>query len=210
MKSFQLWWQDPATVSRMVKALQQGQVVVGTSDTVVGLLADATQEGFQALNQIKGRVDKPYVVLIASSDKLTHFVQTPLTSQVQKLIASCWPGPLTLVLPTKTGIGQFLAPSGSIALRVPKHEGLLALLPHFEGVYSTSANLSGHPVPATLDELDPGIREKVAYVVGDKNEVSTVVPSTIIDCTGEQLKVIREGAYSIAELEKMVSHTIGY
>jgi L-threonylcarbamoyladenylate synthase len=208
MKSLQLFWQDESTIARLSKALKDGDVVAGTSDTVLGLLADTTQEGFLALNAIKGRHDKPYLVLIASVDKVNHFAQFPLSPDVQKLMAACWPGPLTLVLPAKKELAPWLAPSGTIALRVPQHAGLLELLPHFEGLYSTSANLAGKPVPKTLNELDALIRENVAYVVDDKEGKNTVVPSTIIDCTRPQLKIIREGTYSIADLKKIIKHKI--
>lgn len=213
MKSFQLWWDDPLTISRLETALKKGEVIAGTSDTVLGFLADTTNQGFLALNAIKGRQDKPYLILIASSDKLTSFIQGPLSPEVKKLISACWPGPLTLVLPATllrlSGQSARQAPAGkTVALRVPNHPGLLKLLPHFEGLYSTSANLSGNPVPATLDGLDASIREKVAYLVGDTKAPEALLPSTIIDCTGDKLKVLREGAYAIAELEKIIGYKI--
>lgn len=209
MKSFKQVWQNPATQELITRALKKGDVVAGTSDTVIGLLADTTEQGFLSLNALKGREAKPYVILIASPDNVAYFAQTPLSPQVQKLMSSCWPGPLTLVLPAKKGLPSWLAsPSGSIALRVPNHAGLLKLLPHFEGLYSTSANLSGKPVPSTLDELDPGVEANVAYVVDDDAGKNGVVPSTIIDCTQDRLKVIREGAYSIAGLQAIIGYVL--
>jgi tRNA threonylcarbamoyl adenosine modification protein (Sua5/YciO/YrdC/YwlC family) len=209
MKSFKQSWHDPASIELLARALKNGDVVAGTSDTVLGLLADTTEQGFLALNALKGREAKPYVILIASPDKVTSFVQEPLSPEVQKLMSSCWPGPLTLVLPAKAGIFPWLASAGkTIALRVPNYAGLLKLLPYFEGLYSTSANLSGKPVPLTLDALDPAIRENVAFLVDDEESTSTVTPSTIIDCTGDRLKVIREGAYSIAVLSRLIGYQI--
>lgn len=204
-------WQNPATVELLCRELKNGQVVAGTSDTVLGLLADTTEEGFLALNALKGREAKPYVILIASPEKIGYFAQEPLSPEIKKLMAACWPGPLTLVLPAKKGMEPWLAsPSGGIALRVPNHAGLLNLLPHFEGLYSTSANLSGKPVPATLNELDPVIRKNVSFFVDDEKgrSTTTITPSTIIDCTGDRLKVIREGAYSISEIEKIVGYKL--
>lgn len=204
MKSLPLVWQSHAARKAIAQALEQGALVVGTSDTVLGLLANTTESGFVALNSLKGRQDKPYVILIASVGKVDHFVQAPLPESVHKLMAACWPGPLTLILPAKSSLGSFLAPHGTIALRVPNHAGLLDLLPHFEGLYSTSANLSGQPVPYSVSELDPAITRAAAYLVVDDYEHGAIVPSTIIDCTGDQLRVVRRGAYAIDDLEKIV------
>ena len=92
---------------------------------------------------------------------------------------------------------------GRIALRVPDHAGLQKLLTHFTGLFSTSANISGNPIPRTINEVDERIVKQVSCAVIDKKEKPVaLLSSTIIDCSGEPIVVVRKGAYPIDELKK--------
>ncbi len=199
----QLSWQNTTDQQKIITLIKNGKVIAGASDTVLGLLANTTAVGHAALNNIKGRAEKSYIVLIADKSKLVHFIPGPLLAPVQKLIEHCWPGPLTLILKAHVALPAYLkSHDGTIALRVPNHAGLLGVLQHFDGLFSTSANKSGMPVAERVEDLDLLIAKEVACIVVDettKTHVST--PSTIIDCSSENLRVIREGAYSIKELE---------
>ena len=199
-----LYWDDQGAVSSIRKVLSEGNVVAGTSDTIPGLLAPISLQGVMFLDEIKKRRDKPYLVLIESKKKLFRFIYKKKIYHIESLLEYCWPGPLTVILPPKKEVPSYaLSKEGTIALRVPNHEGLLTLLKDFDGLFSTSANIADQPVPKTADEIDPSILEKVAYLVVDSIEVGTSKPSTILDCTGKQIKVVREGEYSVGELEKI-------
>jgi len=104
----------------------------------------------------------------------------------------------------KQSIPDFMkSKKGTIALRVPDHTGLQKLLPHFTGLFSTSANIGGNPIPRTIEEIDERIVKQIACVVLDKKEKQvTSLPSTIIDCSGNNITVVREGAYPVDELRK--------
>jgi len=81
--------------------------------------------------------------------------------------------------------------------------GLQQLLAYLPGLFSTSANISGKPIPQTINEVDERIVSQVAYAVIDKKEKAhKSIPSTIIDCSGERIVVVREGAYPTDELRK--------
>ncbi len=204
MKTQQLLWSDASAIKMLQQALQDNQVVVGSSDTVLGLLAPLSEAGFQALNNLKQRNEKPYLVLIASVDKVAYFADQ-IPDYAQMFMHTCWPGPLTIIVKAKKGLPSYLvSPQGTIALRVPEHTGLLTLLQHFPGLFSTSANITGEPIPNTLEDLDPHIAGGVAYKMVDQGSAAHTVPSTLIDCSGPQLKVVREGAYPIAMLEEMI------
>ncbi len=203
-----LSWHDATMVPALEDALRQGAVVAGTSDTILGLLADLTLSGFQELNRIKGRYEKPYLILIANQQKLAHFVPLPLDPQVKRLTENCWPGPLTIIFKAKDSVPSFMkSAQGTIALRMPQHAGLQGLLAHFDGLFSTSANKAGEDVAKSIGQLDQSIAQAVAYLVSD-NGAPLDQPSTIIDATGKKLKVIREGAYSVAALEKVIGGTL--
>ena len=201
-----LYWENDAAVIALEKSLKEGALVLGDSDTVFGLLATCSQKGFDALNATKRREAKPYLVLIDSLDKLDYFVEFPLASQVQEIVTTCWPGPLTIIFKAKKDLPSYLQSSdGTIALRMPNHQGLQKLLSRFDdGLFSTSANLTGQPLPEIIEEVDPIIMHAVSQVVTNKNRSDVGLPSTIIDCSRTPIKIVREGAFSKEVLEKFL------
>jgi len=207
MKRSCLYWNDSHAIRRVASALDEGKVVFGTSDTILGLLAPLTKAGFNKLNEIKGRSGKPYIVLIGKPDQVLLFTEK-LSSTIKTLINRCWPGPLTLILKAKKNIPSFLtSKKGAIALRMPRHQGILKLLCQFDGLFSTSANKEGQPVPQKISEVDSSIIEQTSFCVLDRprqRKLSGIPPSTILDCTGRTIRIVREGAYSIQMLEELV------
>src|SRR5258708_2226171 len=99
-----LWWQDEQTLSLLTKSLQADHCSITSTDTVLGLLAPFTQNGFETLNTIKdGRQNKPYIILISSPQKLELFVETALLNEkISNLIERCWPGPVTFIFQAKS------------------------------------------------------------------------------------------------------------
>lgn len=208
MKIKTVFWNDLEGLKSVVTALQAGQVVVGTSDTVLGLLAPCTASGMQKLNEIKGRANKPYLVLIANADKLAHFIDSNNIARIEQLAAYAWPGPLTLVCRVKDSVPSYLQSSeGTIGLRVPDHAGLLTVLQHFNGLFSTSANKAGQPIPDKVADLHSNIINSAAFLVTEEQLVAQTLPSTILDCSGERIRVLRVGAFSIEELEAVVGES---
>jgi L-threonylcarbamoyladenylate synthase len=206
MKSTCLSWSDQKDRKKLVGLIGHGGVVVGPSDTVIGLLANATQQGVVALDTIKKRSGKPYIILINEADKIGHYAQIPHDESVKKLINECWPGPLTLLLKAKEGVRLYPQDVATIALRIPAHQGLLDILAHFSGLLSTSANLAGDPIPTSMEEVSQDIMENVSGCISATD--FTTVPSTIIDCSGDQIVLIREGAYKVKDLEKIVGFQV--
>lgn len=200
-----LSWSDLDSRVLIVQILQSENVVAGSSDTVLGLLSPITERGSGLLNEIKIRKDKPYIILIESALKISYFVDPEEVKRVAKLIESCWPGPLTLIFKAREDLPVWMkASNGTISLRIPKHVGLLAILSHFPGLFSTSANLAGQPVPTKIEDIDPHIMARIKLLIVDSDSEEAIIPSTILDCSGPDIKVVREGAYSIAKLEKIL------
>lgn len=199
-----LAWNKKKDIKKVAEELAKG-AVLGTSDTVLGLLAPVHEQGMLALNGIKGRVDKPYIVLIGQKSRINDFSDC-WAAGVQEMVEHCWPGPLTLILKAKAEAPAYVKGShGTVAIRMPAHEGLLTLLQEVPAVFSTSANKAGQAVPACFEDVDPDIISRVRAIIMDDSHASctNVTPSTIIDCTGAQLKVVREGAYAIKALEEI-------
>lgn len=196
-----IYWQDKTSIDKIVKKLKEGAVVAGTSDTIIGLIAPFTKKGFETLNKLKGRSDKPYLVVVGNQGQADQFTDALTQEPLKALVKNCWPGPLTLIVPAKESVPSFAtSSSNAIALRIPDHPGLQAVAAQMGGVFSTSANPAGQPVPQTIEEIDPAITDSVTLSIDDR-EQATKSPSTILDCTGDTVKLIREGAYTKTMLQ---------
>lgn len=199
------WWQDEQTISSLEKSLKADQCSITSTDTILGLIAPLTEHGFEKLNAIKGgRQNKPYLILISSPQKLESFVETSLLSiKISDLIERCWPGPVTFIFKARPDWPRHLvSEQGTIALRCPKHPGLLRLLESFDGLFSTSANKSGQEPPQTLDQIDLSILEQINMIIMDKDRIpGQNLPSTILDVSdGKTINVVRQGAYPVSDI----------
>ncbi len=207
MSGISLFWDYTRDITRLAQLLKNNNACIGSSDTVIGILAPLTLQGYLKLNILKERSQKPYVVLVGSFDRVERFAYFPKVSYLQKLLKSCWPGPLTVILQSKHDNEKFLQfENNTIAIRVPDHVGLRKLLQYIDGVFSTSANKAGKPIPALLDDVDANIQRAVECTITERIPKKSLVSSTIIDCSQEKLTLIREGAISFAYLTKMVEN----
>lgn len=202
MTSKTLSWEDNLSIRKVISLLKRGEVVIGPSDTVLGFYALPTEQGFLSLNKIKKRLEKPYILLIPVSFVLSEYVDSGYLLQTEKIMARFWPGPLTIIFKAKSDVPAYMTSSeGAIAVRVPNDVKVLSLLVQAGPLFSTSANLAGEPVPSTLDQVSPIIKEQVAALLEGESKVNAL-PSTIIDVTGDKPVIIREGAYSKEELQE--------
>lgn len=201
-------WQDPSTIPLLEQALAAGNCSITSTDTILGFLAPLTEQGFAGLNALKGgRQDKPYLVLIASPDKLEAFIDyAALAPKIQKLVTQCWPGPVTIIFKAKPNLPKYLvSPTGTIAIRCPQHTGLLTLLASYDGLFSTSANRSGQEPPQHVEQIDPDVIELVDYIVTEPNPTQEAqLPSTIIDASdNHNIKVVRAGTFPASKLDEL-------
>lgn len=199
------YWDEKDVYAHSIHVLNEDRVVVATSDTVLGLLAPLTHAGKVELDRIKKRTDKPYIVLVRNSHQATLFSDEIKQEKLAPLLKACWPGPLTIIVKANSQVSSYItSATGALSLRVPNHGGLQKLLQSFEGLFSTSANITGESVPKTLKEVTPTIMDEVAMVIDDRIKKESK-PSTIIDCTGSHIKLVREGMYSRKFLEQYIA-----
>lgn len=180
-------------IDEAVAAIRAGLVVVLPTDTVYGLAADAYRvEGRDALYALKGRdVRQPSALVAASVDVLLAAVpELP-----EPIVRALLPGAFTLILPNPAARFPWLCGEEptTIGVRVP----LLAgpgrdVLDQVGAVVATSANLPGNAEPRRLDDVPPALRAAAAALV-DAGELPGI-PSTILDLTGQEPRVVREGA----------------
>lgn len=201
-----IYWEEKTTIDRLVDDLGRGTPAITSTDTVLGLLACVRKEGLELLNTIKGRdISQSNLILVSSIKKAEKFIKIPSNSFAEKLSLQ-WPAPLTII-----GLAQESVPSyacsfdRTVAVRVPDHEGLQNLLVHFDGLFSTSANMHGCPIPTSIEEIDQKIAARMPYVVVDRAKlVYPAISSTIVDCTRSDLRIVRQGVFDIASFEIQV------
>ena len=201
------YWDDEHTIETIGRAIQDGKLVISTTDTVIGLLAGATKKGKNSLDLAKNRVEKPYLLLVVDIEKALGYVHPDERVQIENIGRVCWPGPVTLVARAAPGLPDYLLSSeGTIALRVPAHSGLQRLLGHVDVLFSTSANTAGAPVPELLKDLDSSFLKKAVAIVADRKEDKKTVPSTIINCSTDPVSIVRKGAFAVELLKPIIGY----
>jgi L-threonylcarbamoyladenylate synthase len=185
-------------VDDAVAAVQEGKLVVLPTDTVYGLCATPYRsEPVERLYKAKGRDPIQPIALVASSLEMLFECMPELRGRAGTIARALLPGPYTLILPNPARRYRWLTGStpDAIGVRVPEFEGdAQAILDRLCAVAATSANASGGPEPRAVDDVPQEIRN--AAVVVDAGELPGV-PSTVIDFTGPEPRVIREGAGDI-------------
>jgi L-threonylcarbamoyladenylate synthase len=205
------------TADAMARAAQQlkaGSLVAFPTETVYGLGADATNaDAVARIYKAKGRpADHPLIVHLADMQDIADWADE-IPEYAIALARKFWPGPMTLILKRSALAKDFITGGQeTVGLRVPDHVIALALLNEFKkiggkGVAAPSANRFGHVSPTTSDavraELADYLEEGDLILDGGASLVG--VESTIIDCTGELLKILRPGAIT----EEMMKETTG-
>ena len=192
---------ESSSVAEAVDAIRRGEPVILPTDTVYGLCADAYRsEPTERVYRLKGRPrTKPSALLAADVDTLLECIPE-LRGRSGSIAHALLPGPLTLILPNPARRFSWVTGESydAIGVRVPALDGPAAEVLEQAGcVIATSANLPGGPDPRRLDEIPEEIRGGVAAAI-DGGELPGT-PSTVLDFTGDEPKVVREGAAPAAE-----------
>jgi L-threonylcarbamoyladenylate synthase len=195
-----------AAIAQAAKALHDGQLVGLPTETVYGLAGNATDDDAVAkIFAAKGRPsDHPLIVHVASVAQVPLFAaQVP--DFAQKLMQAFWPGPLTLILPRKSGVAAASAGGqDSIGLRCPSHPVAQALLRAclplgVLGVSAPSANRFGRVSPTSAAHVQSELGPDLLILDGGDCEVG--IESTIIDCTRGEPVLLRPGQITRAQIE---------
>lgn len=178
-------------IDAVVEAIRAGRPVILPTDTVYGLCSDPSEEAVAQLYGLKGRGNAQPTALVAASEEAALAAIPELRGQ------TLLPGPFTLILPNPTRRLPWLTGERpeTIGVRIPDLVGeARAVLARVGVVAATSANLPGGPDPRRLDDVSRELRAGAAAEL-DGGELPGA-PSTVIDLTGAQPVVLREGAVS--------------
>jgi L-threonylcarbamoyladenylate synthase len=194
---------DQAGVARAAALLRGGEVIGFPTDTVYGLAALASdQRAVRRVFEVKGRpFSQPLILMVAEVAQVGEWAE--VDGRAADYMERWWPGPLTLVLAARPGLGPPLTSSGSprtVGIRIPDHPVALRLLADVQAaVATTSANRSGQP-PA-LTPLESAWVKGLAAVL-DGGRAPGGVPSTLLDLSGPEPRILREGPISAPALFK--------
>lgn len=182
-------------ITAVIQALKKGQVLACPTDTVYGLLADATNKKAVAkVFLIKGREKgKSLPVFVSSIAMAKKFAR--VSSSQEKYMRKAWPGKVTAVLKSRGVLPKETGTQESIGLRIPKHELVQLILQKVKvPLTGTSANLSGEPPLSDSKEVFRQFQNRKYQpdILIDAGKLPFSKPSKVIDITGQKKKVLRK------------------
>jgi L-threonylcarbamoyladenylate synthase len=184
---------------KIIKIIKEGGVIICPTDTVYGLLADATSEkAVGKIFEIKKRPKEKAIPIFVKDLKMAKKFAA-INKKQEKILKEKWPGKFTFVL-KRQGAEIFGVNKKTIALRIPKFKLVNELLKKFKKpLTGTSANISGKPASTRIKDVIKQFEGKKYQpdLILDAGNLKKSEPSTIINLTGSELKILRKGDFKI-------------
>lgn len=188
---------------KITRILNNNGVISVPTDTVFGLCAKvSSQTAYNKLIKIKNRpLDKSFPIMCADLKQINKVAI--VTETAGKIINEFMPGPITIILKRKPYLPEYITNGkDTIAIRMATSKDLENILREIDNpVFMTSANQSGEPVCTNLDEIEKNCPLLDAMVEGN---VLFGKASTIIDCSQDEISVLREGPISLEQIKKIL------
>jgi L-threonylcarbamoyladenylate synthase len=178
---------------RAIDVLAQGWPIAIPTDTVYGLAADPFRPGAaDRLFDAKRRPRDVSLPVLVSDTEQALALATAVPATAAALMARFWPGALTVVLPARPGLAADLGDDdATVGVRCPAHPVPLALCAAVGPLATTSANRHGRPTLTTAAEVVAAFGDEVPVVLD--GGTCSGSPSTVVDCTGVEPRLLREG-----------------
>jgi L-threonylcarbamoyladenylate synthase len=197
---------DPVTIARAAGLLRGGELVAFPTETVYGLGANALDENaVRMIFTAKGRpATNPVIVHVADAGQIPE-VAANWPEAARKLAAAFWPGPLTIVVPKTPNLPAVVTAGGpTVAVRCPRHLVAAALI-QAAGfpVAAPSANRSTELSPTRAEHVLKGLGGRIAAIL-DGGPCPGGIESTVVDATGDVVRLLRPGLVTVPMLEAVV------
>ena len=190
-------------IEKLANILKEDGVISVPTDTVFGICGKIESElEYHKIIKLKNRsLEKSFPVMCANENQIKNIAI--VNERAEKIIKEFMPGPITLVLKKNNKLPEYVTNGkDTIAVRMATSKAIEKLILKTESpIFMTSANKSGEPECTTLDEienacpfLDGMMEGNVVYSQG----------STIVDCTNEEIKILREGPISLEQIKKVI------
>ncbi len=201
--------QSTQALEYAARTISDGRLIAFRTDTFYGIAADPLNPlAVRRIRHLKGREEtRPILLLVSDYYKVEDFITEP--SELFRSIASRhWPGPLTLVGRARPELPEELtAGTGTIGLRLPDDEDVGSLVRACGGALTaTSANYSGGLPARTAKDVEAYFKDRIDLIV-DGGEATVMEPSTVLDLSGPEPRLIREGAISRKTLDETLRET---
>ncbi|MBT3188300.1 MAG: threonylcarbamoyl-AMP synthase [Anaerolineae bacterium] len=179
-----------------LKLLRAGELVAFPTDTVYGVGTLAfNAAGAEKIYQAKKRPpDKALPILLADIEDFEK-VAINVPEMARKLAEKFLPGALTIILPKHPDIPDVISSLDTVGIRIPDHDFTRTLLRAAGPMAVTSANISGKNSPISAEEVYAQLKGRLPLIL-DGGIALGGIPSTVVDCTGNKMKVLREGEIS--------------
>ena len=201
------------SITRAVACLRAGEVIGLPTETVYGLAADASNaDAVTKIFSAKGRpVDHPLIVHVASVDAARAWA-AEWPEAAEKLANAFWPGPMTLVVKRAAHVlDAVTGGQDTVGLRVPSHPVAQAVLKLFsdkhQGLAAPSANQFGQVSPTTAAHVAAEFPDRLLMIL-DGGACEVGVESTIIDVSGETVRVLRPGRVRASDIEQVLGTSL--
>lgn len=187
------------------KILATGGLAAFPTDTVYGVGALAFDgKAVESIYTAKDRpIEKAIPILIADVVDLEK-VGIDIPDVARILAARFWPGPLTILVPKRADLPVAVSATTTVGVRIPDHKVARKLLRAAGPLAVTSANISGGQSPVTAQEVYEQLGGRIPLII-DGGRTPGGIPSTLVDCTSSELKILREGPITLEQLRSVVN-----
>lgn len=191
---------DTEALQRALDILRHGGLVAFPTDTVYGLGALAFDgKAVESIYLAKDRpVEKAIPVLIWDITDLEK-ISDDIPERTRRLASRFWPGPLTLLIPKRPTLPESVSATSTVAVRLPDHSVARELLRVAGPMAVTSANISGQGSPSTAEEVLAQLNGRIDLII-DGGRTPGGIPSTLVDCSADEIKILRAGPITMADL----------
>ena len=190
-------------LSLAVELLKNGGIIAYPTETFYGLGAKFdSDDALRKIYEIKQRPQDKAMSLIIGERDLLPVIAMGVSSTASALMDKFWPGPLTLIIPARENISEYItAGTRTVAVRIPGESFALRLAQtaHFP-ITATSANLSRMPPARDIETVLGYFGDRIDLII-DAGLTPGELPSTIVDARGAALKILREGVIGRKSLE---------
>ena len=189
---------------KALEALNNHQIIAFPTETVFGLgVFYDDQDAYELLNQVKRRKeDKPYTMMLSKVEDIDKYAF--VDNKYKNIIKRYMPGSLTILVRSKDSVpGYVTHNTGVIGIRIPSNKEALELLNYVKKpLLVPSANRADQSPARTCGEVVAIFGDEVKVVV--PGQISSGEPSTIVDLTGPEIKLVRKGPIPFEELNQLI------
>ena len=184
-------------VNKIVKFLNEGKIGITPTDTVYGIMGDATnEEVIKKVYKVKKRdYSKPLLILVSNIKMLEEYVN--ISNDLERtIIEKFWPGKLTIIMKKKNNLSNLITGgSDTIGVRMPDNKDLIKIIELFgKPIISTSANISGSETIEDVSEIEEELKDNVDFIVDGGRCIAR--SSTIISILDNKINILRNGELS--------------